>query len=91
MLLPLNGIEGVEGVEGASQWIGADGLGKARFAFPAHSCWFGFGPSGLCRISPDGKRWLVPISLPIPQNPLQEGQDSNTGYALFEIPAPPKK
>jgi hypothetical protein len=70
---------------GTSLLIDSHGQAAARLPFSAQACGDGW-PSwtGYCRISADGRRWLVPVS-----QPVQGGseQDERVGLTMYGLPA----
>lgn len=73
-----------------SRYIGPNGNEIARFNFPPGVCHFIQGSVfGNCRLSADGRKFLIPLSQHSDENPAghEDGIFTlTTGYALFEIP-----
>lgn len=75
--------------EGASLLIGRDGRPVARLPFHAQMCGSGWPDwRGWCRISADGRRWLVPAHSRV-DGEGYGGEVRRAGLSLYELPSTP--
>lgn len=71
---------------GDSILVSASGQAVARLPFPAQVCGNGWpGWSFPCPVSPDGSRWLIPVST---SSRTDEREVHRLGLTLFALPAP---
>jgi hypothetical protein len=58
----------------------------ARLPFAPQACGSGLAVLDGCRISEDGRRWLLPVSAPVEGG---DAEDRRASLTLFEVPLPP--